>query len=265
MYLLKSEISKLNLIEYADPDNFYSIGYDLRIRNIIFNTQLKDWEQPQIVDSYDLKPGTTVFVATEEDLKLPDNIIGFVIQKNSLIRAGLQIEAPVYQPGHHTKIFLRITNISSNIFKLQTGNRIAAIMFYRLSESAEHYSGSYIDEFDYKGVAEYPKDTLPQLIKVEERLNDIKDLEERLISKVVTIITIFIGIFTLLNINIKLVEQPSLWNLLVYNLISVGIIGFLIGFVGLLLKRSKKMLSMIFIISALLILFSFIVIYKFAS
>ena len=191
MYLTIKEITEEEIIQNAIPDNFYEIGYDLTIRSIILGTQKKD-----TISSYDLHPGTTVFISTEESVKMPNNVIGEVIQKNSLIRKGLQIEAPVYQPGHHTRLFLRVTNISSDVYRLKQGQKVAAIMFERLSGKTM-YKGSYEDEFEYRGVAEYPAGTRPQLVEVEKEITDIQELESKLVSTVITILSIFVGIFTL--------------------------------------------------------------------
>lgn len=211
-------------------------------------------QQKKEADLYMLYPGATVFISTVETINLPNDVVGFVVPQNTLVRSGLQVEAPVYQPGHKTRMFLRVTNVSADAFTLKSGNKIAAIMFVQTNEPVAEYSGMYVDEFDYRGVAEYPKDTLPQVVKVEEKINEIKELEDKILNKVITIITIFVSLFTLINTNINFVEDRTLLDMLVYNIMTVGIIGFLIGFVSVLTKKiEKESIKTVIIISTILL------------
>lgn len=249
MYLTTKQITNEEIIQNATPENFYEIGYDLTIRDIIVTQK----EQEHLT-SYDLHPGTTVFVSTEESLRMPNDVIGEVVQKNSIIRKGLQVEAPVYQPGHHTRMFLRVTNISSDVYQIRQGQQIAAIMFERLSGKVEKYEGAYVDEFAYRGVAEYPTGTLPQLVEVEKKISDLQELEDKLVNKVIAILSVFIGIFTLINLNINFLQESSLWDMIAYNLMTVGILGIFTFFVGLLtVKNVDKKLWILIVVSALLI------------
>lgn len=248
MYLTLKEITDKQIIQDSIPENFYEIGYDLTIRNMI---------TPQGENNlalYELHPGTTVFISTEESVKMPNDVIGKVIQKNSLIRKGLQVEAPVYQPGHHTRLFLRVTNISSDVYQLKQGQKIAAIMFEKLPREVSKYSGSYVDEFEYRGVAEYPTGTLPQLVEVEKKMNDLKEMEDGIVNKVIAILGVFIGIFTLINLNIEFVKEKSLWDMIAYNLTTIGSLGIFTFFVGLItMKNTGKKLKVLLAVSVLLI------------
>ncbi len=235
MFLSSQDFSQKEIIKNSIPDNFYSVGYDLRILNIINPNSPVN----ATISSYDLHPGGTVFVSTKEDIYLPNTLVGVVVPKNSLIRYGLQIEAPVYQPGHHTKIFIRVTNISGNVFHLKEGDSIAAIMFEKISSPVDSYSGRYVSEFDYRGVPSYPTDTLPQYYQLEEKIKDINTLEESILNKVLTIMTVIISLFTLININLKLIND-DVWHMISYNFITVGTISCLIGFISIIMKRSNK-------------------------
>ena len=78
-----------------------------------------------------LAPGDTVFVKSREEINLPNDMCAKVLLRNSRIRQGLELTAPVYQPGHHTKVFYRITNISKSTIKLNAADSdgIASILF----------------------------------------------------------------------------------------------------------------------------------------
>ena len=116
MYVTMNKIQALSIIENPEPNNFGEIGYDLRVEKIIIKKENNGKEEK---DSYTLAPGNTVLVSTIENLNMPLNLIGMVIQRNSVMRRGLSIDAPVYQPGHHTKMFLRVTNISNTDIRIQ--------------------------------------------------------------------------------------------------------------------------------------------------
>lgn len=149
MYEVMRTIQNMDIIENAEPTNFGKISYDLRVDKIIVDPKGVDKKE---LNSFILAPGGTVFVSTVENLKMPLDMIGVVVQRNSVIRSGLSIDAPIYQPGHHTKVFLRVTNISDDDINIQYHQEIASVMFSKLSEAVEPYDGKFVDEFDYIGV-----------------------------------------------------------------------------------------------------------------
>lgn len=57
-------------------------------------------------------------IKCNEKIKIPNNMVGKVVDKNSRIRQGLLTTSPVYQPGHETYIYFRIQNVSENIITL---------------------------------------------------------------------------------------------------------------------------------------------------
>ena len=87
---------------------------------------------------------------------MPNNLVGKIIDKNSQIRRGLLVSAPVYQPGHKTRIFIRVTNLSDKDITLNRGEQIASIMFEELDgEPKNLYNGAFVDEYEYKGLSSY--------------------------------------------------------------------------------------------------------------
>lgn len=119
MYIQEEEILHLTqnqeLLSDYTVNNLHNISYDLRVQKIHW---LVD-STPHEDKSHVLKPGDSVFVSTIENIKLPNNMLGFVVPRNSSIRMGLDIAAPIYQPGHYTKIFVRVTNIADNEITLK--------------------------------------------------------------------------------------------------------------------------------------------------
>ena len=87
---------------------------------------------------------------------MPNNLLAIIDQKNSRIRQGLYVDAPVYQPGHETRVFLRVKNISNNVISIKQGDLLAAIRFEKLtSEPNNIYNGAFVDELNYKNLGSY--------------------------------------------------------------------------------------------------------------
>ena len=153
MYIVDKQIKKmcesgLLIAENYNPENVGAVSYDLTVKNIYVENTKKI--------SYDLEPGKTIFIGTEETLKIPENMIGIVKERNSIMREGLFVSAPNYQPGICSKCFIRVTNISENIIKIEKGKKIAQIMFDTLSDVPDipynkQANASFNDEYEYLG------------------------------------------------------------------------------------------------------------------
>jgi len=224
----------------VQEDHFGTVSYDLTIEKIIVPDN-----NPSELDSYALRPGQTVFVSSEEVLTVPDDCICFVTLRNSCIRMGLDLSVPVYYPGHETRIFARITNISSNEIDLNKGDSVVSLMFNKLDHATEHpYRGKYEKQFDFSKVNEYRSTKLPEIKKLERTAENLKHAEHRIYTNVVTILTIFIGIFGLMNLNLNLAKsQMTMRYLLVYNLVTMTGISLLVTLISLITNHENKKTS----------------------
>lgn len=111
---------------------------------------------------YTLAPNESVFIDTEESIQLPNDIVETVSIRNSAIRLGLSIEAPVYRPGHHTRLFIRVTNLSEGAITLSAGQSICFLLLNKLVDKVAPYQGTFTNEFDYKGLGDFHKTPIPQ-------------------------------------------------------------------------------------------------------
>lgn len=126
-------------------ENFGSVSYDLTIRGFV--TSEKDGKESAACA---LGPGESVFASSEEVLTVPDDCVGFVTLRNSGIRMGLSLSAPVYQPGHTTRIFVRLTNVSDALLALSRGGSVASLMLSRLDMPVEKpYRGRYENQMAF--------------------------------------------------------------------------------------------------------------------
>lgn len=164
MILVDKEIRKMVkknqlIIENFDLDNLGSVSYDLEIDKIVAFSD--DHESEHI--KYELGIGEYVIVKTKEKLRMPYDLMGRIEEKNSIIRIGLIVSGPCYQPGHETYAYLRVLNISKRKVLLERGFRIAQIMFEKLSAVPEvTYNkrdlASFNDELEYRGLGKYEQE-----------------------------------------------------------------------------------------------------------
>lgn len=157
------------------PDYVNSISYDLTLGEFLDSDN----------QNMDIGPGGFMMIKTEEELEIPDNITGRIGEKNSLLRMGLKVDGPQYQPGHRTYAFLRIQNISDRVITLRKGMKIAQIYFEELKETPDRpYSAqpgaSFQNEDSYRGFGAYDKEYRKNIKTLEEVKDDIENLSHRI-------------------------------------------------------------------------------------
>lgn len=155
-----------DVLRHADENCITNIAYDLRTEHFFV-------KEGMYFREYDLMPGESVFVSTVEDIKLPANMLARVCLRNKRIRQGLELASPVYQPGHETKIFYRITNISKNLIRLSQDDGIVSVMFEKLPEEVEKpYDGAAQLEFDFRGIGQYEGEVKGEIVELEKKVDD---------------------------------------------------------------------------------------------
>ena len=148
------------IVSGYDENNLGCVSYDLTIDKIISSKESEE---------YFVKPGEFVMVKTNEEIKIPNNMIGHIKEKNSLLRMGLMVTGPMYQPGHQTYCFFRVYNMSQNQIMLSKNFKIAQIVFEVLGEVPEitynqNKNSSFNNEKEYIGCGKYTE-TYNKLIK----------------------------------------------------------------------------------------------------
>ena len=230
-----------NIKEYRDklvspfnPEQVQNICYDL-MPETFCNDPGKE------LDSITLLPGDSVFVKSKERIILPDNIMGIVSLRNSRIRQGFSLDAPIYQPGHDTKVFFRITNISRQSITLDCTFGIASILFIVLSSDVEKpYNGTFQSEFEFRGMGRYTSAFSKEMTDIEQKIDQIKEIEKTIYSNILALMAIFVAIFSLVNVNVSLaVQNVSTKMLLTMNFATVASIGFLIAIINTILSSGK--------------------------
>lgn len=222
-------------------ENLNGVSYDLTIDAVIDNDSKNRME-------YSLSPGEVVFVKTQEKLKIPDNILGRIAEKNSLMRLGLIVNGPHYQPGHVTYAFLRVQNVSEDIITLTRGMPVAQIIFEQLSAVPDvPYSGqksaSYQNEVEYRGFGKY-QNIYEQKVKsvIENAKESVESSAQKIYANVLTLMGILVAIFSLITIDYQAFAQSTLsvGYILVMNLSLALCITLMMGIILIFVNRAKN-------------------------
>lgn len=207
--------------------NVNPISYDLRTQAFYTNAG----ESKQV----SLNPGDSVYVAAQEVINLGKDLSAVVSLRNSRIRQGLSLDAPVYFPGHHTRVFFRITNVSGSAVDLDTNKGIAQILFERVDGKVAHpYEGAFSDELDYRGLGDYSDVYSGEVRLLEDKRDELRGMESRIYERTIALMAIFAAVFTLVNVNAGAAVTGA--ALLDVNLSIVGGFSALVGLIGIVLK-----------------------------
>ena len=101
-------------------------------------------EQIEVSDSFTLMPGETVLGITQERVKLPSNLCGWLEGRSRFARMGLVIHmtAGFVQPGIDNRQVLEIGNLAPFPLVLKPGVRICQ-MILEMTEGEALYQGRF--------------------------------------------------------------------------------------------------------------------------
>lgn len=230
------------IAENYDETNVGAISYDLTLDEVIVNTTEHD-----SYNGYVVEPNQTVFVSTKEIVRIPDNYLGIVSEKNSVMREGLVVSAPIYQPGHRTRCFLRVINISSNEITISKGKKIAQILFYQLDNIpnttySNRQDASFNDEIKFRGLGNYESEYKKEIKIIEKAEKDLEDKANTIYANVLTFMGIIATIFTLITINFEAFKSQnfSKIEILSLNLTIAFAISVLMGIILIFINKKRK-------------------------
>ncbi len=156
---IKKLLAKNILIENANNQNINSSSYDVTVDKYIlkFKKNKKPisfidaqelnnmYEEINITEGYEIKPGETILVVLEDVFNIPNNICGSIRGRTSLNRLGLTVATQHLHPGFKGQLNITVTNSSPNSYIITPKLQIAQIIFERLDKKVkkEHsYSNS---------------------------------------------------------------------------------------------------------------------------
>lgn len=224
------------VIKGGKSENAGPVSYDLTTQN--FFADKTSYNQKLV--SYALNPGDSVFVASVEVVNLPSDLACGVRIKNSRLRLGLHLDAPLYFPGHETRVYFRVTNVSGDVILLDTKKGIAQLVFERLDRPTDApYEGAFSDEDAFRGLGDYESRYEHDLKKVEKKAAEVEGVEKRIYGNVMTLMAIFAAVFTLVNVNMSCQQAPDVKLVIAINLATVGSFSLLAGLIALPLKPKE--------------------------
>lgn len=227
------ELISSGVLTETRSENLGPVSYDLTTR--AFHTR-----ERQSLEKVTLSPGDSTYVSTVEVIKLPKNIAARVLLRNSRIRQGLSLDAPLYFPGHHTRVFFRVTNMSSDQITLSTSDGIAQLVFETVEGNVEHpYKGIFSDELDYRGLGGYKDIYANEIEMIDKKTDEVRDIEKHMYANVLALMAIFAAIFTLVNVNV-VAAGKCLSQVLVLNLTTVGSFGALVALITAVVKPKER-------------------------
>ena len=144
------ELMKKNkLIKKGNMENIHSSSYDLttskyilRFKNINKTIELINpealnnmYEQINISEGYNLKPGECILIPLYDEFNMPDDISGVIRGRTSYNRLGIFTTIQHINPGYKGKLNITIKNNSCNVYEIMPGMQIAQVIFESMYEN----------------------------------------------------------------------------------------------------------------------------------
>lgn len=229
------------------------ISYDVHIDEII--------DEKKNVLSYDLEPHEIIMVRCKEEIIVPNDLAIRIENKNSLIRLGLSVTSPIYNPGHETPIYIRVENVSGNIITIEKDMTIAQMIFEQLSSIPTvtyniKENASFNNENKYRGLGKYNDILSKKTQKMEKVKEDLENREASIYANILTMMGIFVSIFSLITVNFASINEKNFNKdfILTMNLFLGIVITLFMGLILLFLNRSKSKWGIFVFIGVLILL-----------
>jgi len=158
---IKKLINELNVIEGGELKNCGSIKYDFTISGDILKA---DFNLPINIDSLPVekrsnaivKPGEVVYVLSEENINMPNNMYMTLSANRSMSESGiLTLGGFAVDPGYSGRLMFGLYNYSSTNFTIIPGEKLVGGVFYEFEgdeilDISEIENSKSIDKFPPK-------------------------------------------------------------------------------------------------------------------
>ena len=126
---------------------FKKVGKIFQVQEDMNYEEVTDLVKVEDGDYLLLMPGELVHGITKENIKLPQNLAGWIEGRSRYARIGLMIHvtAGLVQPGCNNKQVLEISNMSPMPLALYPGTRICQIVLEEVKGKAE-YRGRFREQ-----------------------------------------------------------------------------------------------------------------------
>ena len=116
--------------------------------DLVADSDYRDHTRVQRLDEpYVLAPGSTIHGITEERIRLPEDLCGFLEGRSRFARLGLMIHvtSAFVQPGVDNRQVLEMSNVSGHPLRIHKGVRICQLVLMR-TEGRAAYRGRFADQ-----------------------------------------------------------------------------------------------------------------------
>ena len=243
---IRSRVANNQLIVKGfNEGNLGSVSYDLTMDHVCDSKNER---------SYELSPGEVVFVKTQEEIFIPHDLLGRPAEKNSRMRQGLKIDAPLYHPGHRTFVYLRVQNITSCTIKLEHGMNIAQIFFEQLTGKPdmsydENPAASFNNEMEFAGLGNYTAEYEKQIMKTAKSAEKkIEKLTDRIYPNIIALMGILVSVFSLITVNYNAFSRATLTPkfIVAVNASLAVCIAVLMGLILIFINKTKSKWFVVF-------------------
>lgn len=98
----------------------------------------------RIAHALSLLPGEAALAHTVEDFNMPDNVVGYVVDKSTYARRFVTAFNTLLDPGWTGNLTLELVNLGPSVVDIAAGDPIVQIAFHWLDEATDlPYVGKY--------------------------------------------------------------------------------------------------------------------------
>lgn len=93
-----------------------------------------------------LRPEQAYLVRLNEQFRIPDDVVGMMYPRSTMLRMGADVRTAVWDPGYtgRGQVLLVVHNPLG--IELYKNTRIAQVVFHRIGQETDGYDGSYQGE-----------------------------------------------------------------------------------------------------------------------
>lgn len=208
------------LITNIDWTNYGGWQFDLNLGNEAFVTGSDEPIMLGENDHLTIKSGSFALLMTNEEIKMPSYLMGFIAVKFSYKKLGLiNISGFHVDPGYNGKLIFSVYNAGPNDILMRRGQPVFSIFFQRLTQDLEDFNNKKEVIFNKLPISEDDKNIIKD--KKFKRPNGYKGIP-------LDMITAIHGpskSITMYNDRIEKLEH----NFKIYGTVALTIIGALIG------------------------------------
>ena len=167
-----ADIERNIVISPYREENVTPFSYDLTVGKQVLS--VRKYKEGVIGLPYDIKPGETVAIITEEFIALPPCYAATIWPRFSFVLEGVFQSMVKIDPTWYGNLSVAVTNLSPRTFPLEAGLRFGTLVVYGLTERSDTDLWRPSDLRSRDMIASVKLDGLPALDAISERLKDFR-------------------------------------------------------------------------------------------